>query len=594
MLILPKIIPISCRENSNLSIMCKQIFLIHLMLCSVVGLWAQAGAKKVTNTFALTNVTVVQSPSETLEGATVIVKDGLIKAVGKNVKIPFDAKRIKADSMYVYAGFISGASHIGIPKIEKKEGESRGRRGRDPDVKDPGNPPNDKAGIQPERSVRDLLKAEDKSIAEMRKLGFTAAQVMPRGRMLPGKASLVFLAGDNANDMIAQEDIALFSQLLGANGRIYPSTVIGVMSKLRDLYHQAEQAKTHSEGYKKSSAGMRRPTSDPILEAFFPLIEGDQHLVMRAINAKDISRALALQKDLGYNLSLVEVKQAWDYADKLKDIPVMLSLDLPAAKKDDKKKKEAEEEEEKKELTEAEKEMEQLEARRAEAMKQYEKEAAMLASKGVVFGFSTMNAKAKDIRPNIKRMIDNGLSESQALAALTTVPAKMLGIDKVAGTVEKGKVANLVVSDAPYFGKDANVRYVFVDGQIFEYEAKPKKKKKAAGEGATPADAAAIKKIAGEWTYNINAMGQEMNGTLTLTHEDGEWNGVMSDPTGSGEDTDLNDVELDDQTVTFTIDNQGMTVEFELDFDGKNYTGTASVGAMGSFEIDGKRKPDNN
>lgn len=569
--------------------MLKQLSLIYLMLCSVIGMWAQK-SPTITNTFALTNVTVVKSPSETLEGATIIVKDGLIKAVGKNVKIPFDAKQIKADSMFVYAGFISGASHIGIPKVEKKEGG--GRRGKDPDVKDPGNPPNDKAGIQPERSVRDLVKADDKSIAEMRKLGFTAAQVMPRGRMLPGKGSLLFLAGDSGNEMVAQEDISLFAQLQGASGRIYPSTVIGVMSKLRDLYHQAEQAKAHGESYKKNAAsGMRRPTSDPVLEAFFPVIAGDQDLVMKAVNARDISRALALQKELGYGLTLVDVKQGWEYADKLKDIPVMLSLDLPAAKKEEKK-KEAKEGEEKKELTIAEKEMETLEARRAKAMEQYETQAAVLANKGVEYGFSTLNVKAKDIRANIGRMIKAGLSEEQALAALTTVPAKMLGIDKVAGTVEKGKVANLLVSDSPYFEKDSNVRYVFVDGELFEYDAKPKKKKKAAGEGDAPVDEAAINKIAGEWSYNMNAMGQEMKGTLSFSHDDGSWSGTMSDPQGSDEAEDLSDVEVDDETVTFTIDAGGMTVEFELDFDGKNYQGTASVGAMGSFEIDGERTAD--
>ena len=550
----------------------------------VLGVWAQNVPESVTSTYALTDVTVVKAPGQSQAGMTVIIKDGLIQAVGKNVKIPFDAKPIKADSMYVYAGFISGAAYVGVPKPKEEEQ----RRPRRSEIRNPNNPSNADAGIQPDRSVRDLLKADDKSIDELRKLGFTAAQVLPRGRMLPGKGSLIFLAGDNAKEMIAQEDISLFASFSGSSKGVYPSTVIAVMSKLRDLYHQAEQAKAHSETYANSSNGMRRPNTDPVMEAFFPLIDGKQRLHMRASNPKEVSRALALQEELGYKLGLYNLTQSLDYSPRLKDVDLYLSLALPKAKKEDKKKT-AEEDEEKKEPTAAEKEMEMLEARRAKSMATREAYAKDLDAKGMAFGFSTAGVKAKDIRPNLKRMIDAGLSPDKALAALTTQPAKMLGIDDVVGTVEKGKVANLMVADAPYFEEGANVRYVFVDGKIFEYKAKPKKKKKT-GEGDA-ADEAAIKKVEGDWTYNINAMGQQMNGKLTFDYEDGSWSGVMSDPTGEDDPTDLSDVEVDGSTITFTLDMQGMTIEFELEVDGTNYDGTASVGAMGSFEITGKRDP---
>lgn len=551
----------------------------------VLGVWAQNVPKRVTDTYALTEVTVVKAPGETQEGMTLIIKDGLIHAIGKNVSIPFDAKQIETDSMYVYAGFISGASYAGVPKPKEEE-----RRPRRSDIRNPNNPPNADAGIQPARGVRDLLKADDKSLEELRKLGFTAAHVLPRGRMLPGKGSLIFLSGDNAKEMIAQEDIALFASFSGSSKGVYPTTVIGVMSKLRELYHQAEQAKSHSETYASNTTGMRRPNIDPTMEAFFPVIEGKQRLYMRASNSREVSRALELQKELGYELSLYNLKQSLAYSSRLKNVDLYVSLDLPDAKKGDKKGKKDEEAEEEKELTAAEKEMEILEARRAKAMEEREAYAKELDTKGIAFAFSTTEVKAKDIRTNLKRMIDAGLSEDKALAALTTHPAKMLGIDNMVGTVEKGKVANLMVSDAPYFEKDANVRYVFVDGKMFEYKAKPKKKKKATSEGEELGEAA-IKKVAGEWTYNINAMGQQMTGTLTFDYEDGSWGGTMSDPAGSGESEDLSDVEVDDTTVTFTMDAQGMTVEFELEFDGDAYDGTASVGAMGSFDINGKRDP---
>ncbi|MEM0992480.1 MAG: amidohydrolase family protein [Bacteroidota bacterium] len=564
----------------------KQITLVTLLLLGVLSLWAQNEPKAVTSTFALQKVTIVQAPGKVITDGTVVVKDGLIHAVGKDITIPFDAKIVKADSMIVYPGFISGAAHIGIPKVEQKD--EGGRRRRDPDVKDPGNPPNDKAGIQPERQVRDLLKADENSIESMRKLGFTTAQVMPDGKMLPGQSSIILLAGESANDMILMESTALFFQFKGASG-VAPATVIGVMSKIRDLYKQAEQAKAHQTAFMKAPAGMKRPESDPVLEAFYPVIDRKKPMMMKTNTSRDISRAMVLQKEMGYPLVFTGVKQGYNYVDQMKGQNVLLSLDLPKAKAD-KKKKEGEGEE-MKEKTPEEEEMAALEMRRAEEMKKMESQAATLAGKGVNFGFSTLDAKAKDIKANIKRMMEAGLTEEQVLAALTTYPAKMLGIEKVTGTVAKGKIANLVVTDAPYFEDDANVRYVFVDGQLFEYEAKAKKKKKKAGQDGEATEEQAD--VAGTWTYEMSVPGQELEGMLRVEMEEDELKVFMSDPSGSGEEEEVDDANLEGDVMTFTmtVDQGGgsMTVNFELTFDGEAYEGAMSIGEFGSFDVEGVR-----
>ncbi|MEL7003830.1 MAG: amidohydrolase, partial [Bacteroidota bacterium] len=127
----------------------------------------------VSNTYVLKNVNITQAPGRKIDLGMVVIRDGVIKAVGKSVSIPADARVIEADSMYVYAGFISGLSHAGVPK--PKDGEGR------PKVKDPGNPPNEVVGITPQLDVRDALKHTDKSLKSLREVGFTAAQVVPYG-----------------------------------------------------------------------------------------------------------------------------------------------------------------------------------------------------------------------------------------------------------------------------------------------------------------------------------------------------------------------------------------------------------------------------
>jgi hypothetical protein len=114
----------------------------------------------VSRTYAITNATVVQGPGRKMEQATVVVKDGLITAVGKNISIPPEAIVIKGDSLHIYAGFIDGLSRTGV--IKPKEETNRER------PKDPGNPTPEVAGINPQNDVRTALNPGDKSVEEMR------------------------------------------------------------------------------------------------------------------------------------------------------------------------------------------------------------------------------------------------------------------------------------------------------------------------------------------------------------------------------------------------------------------------------------------
>ncbi len=551
------------------------IWLGVLMLAPTALLSGQnleAEIPTVTRTYALKGVTIIPQPGRQIDSGTVVVRDGLIEAVGADVAVPADAKVLEADSLFVYPGFIDGLSHTGTPRKEKDENDDDER------PKDPGNPPNEKAGITPEANVRDHLDPRDRTVAELRELGFTMAHAVPRGRMLPGSGALILLTGDAADEMILREQTALFAQFQGAR-RMYPATTIGVMAKFRDLYRQAEGALAHRTAYAARPVGASRPVSNRVLEAFFPVIEGDMPVFMVTENIKDVHRALALQQDLGFPLVLTELKQGWLAADIIaaNDLPVFLSLELPDQKKEN----------EKEETPELSEEMEKLEARRAAAMAEYESQAAVLRERGVAFGFSTLNAKAKDIRENLRRMVAAGLSETDALAALTTQPARLLGVDEVAGTIAPGKIANLVVTDAPYFSEDANVRFVLVDGDLYEYEPKSKGK----------ADPDAQVDVAGKWNYTIDleSVGMsEMTGLIELQVVDGRITGTVTYPLGN-QVRDIRDVRLTGNELLFSTDFQdgGETIatDFRLLIDGDTFEGVAETPSYGSFDMDGSRNP---
>jgi len=563
------------------------------------GLRAQSGIPEltpVTQTYALQNVQIVVRPGLVIPGGTVLIRDGLIEAAGKDIAVPAHARKVKADSMYVYAGFIEGLSQTGIPRPEAAAGPGAQRPGpgqgaQRPRVGDPWNPTYEEAGVSPQVRVRDILKAEDKSLEEMRKLGFTAAQVFPLGRMLPGQASLISLgSGKSAEDLLLKENTGMIASFTPAAGA-FPSTLIGVMSRFRELCLNAARLKDYQARYQANPGGMVRPQADKCLEAFFPVLEGKSPVIFLAPDMKSVHRVKVLQKELQFGVHFADLKEGYYVGDLLREAgrPVILSLDLPKAPE---VKKEAPDSTRK--APEKDVEMEALKARSAEEMQRLEGQAAGLAALGLPFSFSTLGVKAADVRETLRRMIKAGLTEDQALAALTTNPAAQLGVSNRLGTVEKGRTANLVVTDKPYFDEKSSVRFVFIDGKMWEYEGRPAPKPAGpAGPGGARKEEAI--KVAGRWTYTIKAPGMNTEGVLTFKGSGSDLTGEWTSSQVPGTNP-VSNISLDGNRLSFSsnvsMGPRQITLDFNLTVDGNSLSGTVGVGSFGSFEVSGSRIDD--
>ncbi|MDX1667224.1 MAG: amidohydrolase family protein, partial [Saprospiraceae bacterium] len=344
--------------------------------------------------------------------------------------------------------------------------------------------------------------------------------------------------------------------------------------------------------YAKDPAGMARPEHSAALQAFFPVLDGMLPVFFRVDEErsgfKTAYRVFTLQEELGFPLALAGLKHGWMLADKIKaeNTLAFLALELPEVPKQEKKKEKEEEEEEGEEETEKEEvsaEVKELEARREEEMKKYESQAALFQEKGIAFGFASLDAKGQDIRGNLRRMISAGLSEEAALAALTTDAAKALGVDKMMGTIETGKIANLVITDKPYFEEKSNVRYVIVDGKVFEYE------KGGAKKAASPDAVAAV---VGTWNYKLDVPGQSMGGTIVISSNQGYLEGTVSNPQ-TQQTTQIQDAVLDGNNLRFVTrfdgGGQTMRVEWTLEIEGETFSGTVSAGEIGSFGVEAER-----
>jgi len=306
---------------------------------------------------------------------------------------------------------------------------------------------------------------------------------------------------------------------------------------------------------------------------------------------------------------LAGVKQGFHSNKKIKAgrYPLLLSVDLPKdERKKDKKKEEAEsktdtestekmkpdsgKEEKKKEEEEDKLDPEQqaLKIKKEASLDQYLEQAASYEKDGIQFAFALINSKSKDVKKNVRKMIEHGLSERAALNALTINAAKLIGVDNLVGTVERGKLANIIITDKPYFEEKSNIRYVFIEGEKIEYEKKEEKKKKAKG--------GEIVDIAGTWDYTVSMFGSEETGKTVVTGKGDDLAITIfsSDEPNDGEEAF--DINRDGNSVNFSInvetDGGQMTLQMSMDFDATSYEGTVSLGDMGSFPMTGTRISD--
>lgn len=413
---------------------------------------------------AFTNVTIYNADGSIIEKGSIVWRGGIIEAVGKNISIPFDARVIDGgDSLHVYPGFINGFATWGAPDRE---------RFRDA-APIPGFPEYGRAGIQPDRHPVRFI--EDKPIfKEALKNGFSAANLGLNGYMLPGQIGHFHLSDSDIKHGTFGSTLGQAFQFEFSRGA-YPSTLMGVMARLRQLFFDAEAYKNHHALFASGTAaqGISIPARDEVLEALIPIKNKEVPFFAFADNPADIQRMFKLQDELGFRMVLVGGTQAAPLAAELnrRGIPVLLRLEVP--KKADWMKKTAtnkngdeDEVSEEDSLT-----AEEINFRTRQAA---EYEARMnnlrgLLDAGVVVGATWNGARFNDFNSVIASLTEHGYTHNELLAMLTSHTARATGLSR-SGDLKQGMVANMAVFSAKAFTKEAKVLYNVSAGTFYQIE----------------------------------------------------------------------------------------------------------------------------
>lgn len=525
------------------------------------------GQKPITQTYAFTNATVHASPGSEGQKATIVVKDGVIISVGSGVTIPAAAKVIAGDSLYIYPGFIDAASQAGITKPEDPE--------RPSDFVS-SNPPDEIAGITPWRSATDQFDISSSQVDDLRKAGFTMAHVLPDGGMIAGKGAIMVLGTKGSTNLI-KANTALAASLNGSRG-MYPGTTVGVMAKFRDVYKNTNLTQDRIATF-TSNSGVTRPEINQTYSAMTEVVNGQIPVFFEVENDLEVRRAISLQKELGFKLVVYGLEQYDEVIDLLKSsgAGVILKLETP----DDKAIKN-----QKDDVDEA---IQDQYDRVKESYDRTIAQAGILGEAGVAFAFSTIDAKPSDAMKSVRAMIEAGLSESAAMAALTTNAASMIGMNRIAGTVEQGKLANLVITTGPIFSEDSQIKHVVADGNIFDYEIKTKKKN---GNGEATVE------VAGTWDYTSETPAGSSGGKLTIEKDGDDYSGTITydDPSGNGTATSpISDVSISGSQLSFSFEvsagGMAISVSVSGEISGNSMDGSMNIAQFGSFPISATRNP---
>lgn len=435
-----------------------------LLLCLAVAGKAQQSSSP-PPARAFTNVTIHTNDGTTIESGTVVWRNGVIEAVGKEVTVPFDAYVIDGgDSLHVYPGFVDGLALWGSP--DRPEVDT-------PDH--PGDPSYKRAGIQPQRQPHEVL-IEDDAFEEAQKLGFTTAAIGLKGEMLPGQIDIFFLSGDETEDQLFKAGVGVLAQFEGARGAAYPSTTMGVMAQYKQLWYNAKALMNHINYYQEAGNGYPAPDHNKVLEALFPVMNNEQPLYFVADSKEYIQRIFWLKEELGFDVVLVSGEAAYEKAELLNqyEVPVLASIDLPEEPewRTEQKKEEEEPEVSEEEITEEERIFRQ---RQLEAYKADIRNIKRLLESGVKVGYVSNGMELDEFRDHLITLHeDAGLSSQQILAILTENTASILGVGDRLGDLEEGYIASFTVFTEPFLEEETQVYYSVSNGNITEFEVEPK------------------------------------------------------------------------------------------------------------------------
>jgi imidazolonepropionase-like amidohydrolase len=390
--------------------------------------------------FAIRNARIVTVSGPDIENGTLVIRDGKIEAVGATVNIPAGAQTIDGRGLSVYPGMIDAGTNMGLVEVPQ------GANGT-VDLAEAGDlNPNAKAII--------AVNPHSAHIAVTRVEGVTNTVTAPEGGLISGQAALINLLGTSSKEMAVAPTAALvinYPRVTGGGGGGFggfqqqPANLAETLEanarevdRIRKMLRDGEAYGRAQDAYAKDRS-LPRPDQNVVLEALVPYVRGEQPVIFRAEREAEIRGAIRFAEEMKLKPIILGGNDAWKVASLLKEknVPVILTgvFSLPLREDD--------------------------------FYDTLYENPAKLQQAGVRFCISTGDAGAevRNLPLYAGMAAAYGLSKADALKSVTLYPAQIMNVADRLGSIDVGKMANLVVTDGDLLEIRTHIRYLFIDGR---------------------------------------------------------------------------------------------------------------------------------
>jgi len=372
-------------------------------------------------TIAITGGTVYPVSGPKLVNASVLIRDGRIAAVGTNVSIPSGATRIDASGKWITPGLIDGTGQIGLVEISAVPGTREASVQGDTIAA----AFNVAEGINPASTLIPVTRIE----------GITTTLAVPTGNLVSGQAALIDLDGATIEQMLVKSPVGVVADLSERAKDNAGGSRAAVADRLRGVFRDALEYERRKVDFGRAQM---RPLSASAadLEALLPVLHARVSLIAYANRRSDIETALRLAKEFKLKLILTGAAEGWEIAPAIAaaGVPVLVEPlnNIPSY----------------------------------DALGIRYDNAAVLAKAGVKVALLEPDThKSRNLRQQAGNAVSYGMTWDQALRAVTLAPAEIFGVADRYGSLEPGKVANVVVWSGDPFEFTTGVEHVFIRGK---------------------------------------------------------------------------------------------------------------------------------
>lgn len=550
---------------------------LALSLSTAIVLLVQAPVARLEgpNVYAIRGAQIVTGTGRTLSRGTVVFRDGLITDVGDNAKIPADARVIDGTGLIVYPGLIDGFTSLALPAPARPAGGGPG--GVAVVVAQQAAQPSQSLG-DPTILAADLVRPDGAGLEDARNAGLTAALTSPRQGIFAGQSALINLAGADASKLVLRTPVALTVQFTTTSGFLgeFPNSLMGTVSFIRQSFYDAQHYRDELDRFNRVKRGVPRPEYDRKLAALQPALRGSLPVLFIANSEGDIRRALMISDEFKLKPIIAGASFSYRVADMLKsrNVPVILSVDFPKRPADQPA-----------DVPDS------LRVLRQRA--EIPAGAAQLERAGVKFAFMSGSLRPQEFLGNVQRAVERGLPKEAAIRALTKNAAEIFDVDDQLGTIETGKIANLVVTSGDLLARETRVRHVFIDGREIDLRRPEPSAGAAQGRpGAQPGvqPAASAVDPTGEWSLVVTTPQGDQNVTLNLRREGQQIVGTLAGPMGT---YPVRNVQVAGSELRFSVSIQisSDTIDASVtgNIEGNSMRGVFTLPALGSFNFTGTK-----